>query len=395
MEKYGQWILIVFALLNTSRAEDILHLKARLEYADPVISIHFRSSHEPSGAWLVQQALAVHVLDSQGRLEATIPATPEDVVIVSPSQRYFAVVTLLPDQTASVSNRLISVRVFHHTGESLYHTVAPFNEVFNRPQILLTDDGSLVFTDHYQTTIREIYDGTTLNEIELSRFFPNWISEQGTWLNAISPDQGYYVVSSIMDSMTQQHLVQVAILSNRLNLLSHYQIPGQVLRLFPVTGQGHAYLGLTDGEQTQLALLGRDSVIAYSCIIPEKILPAGEPGRVLFISPRGLHVLNWHDGMLETGFVPQEIDQVISAAFIPGLEGYFILYGRQRLRADRLHYDNLRLQLVNKVGDLWHAQTLNGEMRFRPHISVIDEETAVLKTDHQIDIFRIPIQLNK
>ncbi|MCF7902135.1 MAG: hypothetical protein K9M19_01785 [Candidatus Marinimicrobia bacterium] len=343
----------------------------------------------------MQQEQAVQVLNSQGRQEATIAATAEDVVIVSPSRRYFAIVALLPDQTASAAGRLLSVRVFHHTGTSLYHSASPFNSVFNRPQILLTDDGSLVFTDQYETTIREIYDGTTLNEIELSRFFPNWETENDTWLNAVTPDRGYYVVSSIMDSMTQQPVVQVAILSNRLNLLSHYQIPGQVLRLFPVTGQGKAYLGFNKNELTQLALLGRDSVITLSATVPQEILPAGDPGRALFISLKGLQILNWNDGMLETGYIPQEMDKVISAAFLPGVEGYLILYGRQRLRDDEMYYDNLRLNLVNKVGDLWYAQQLDGQMRYAPGITIIDEQTVALKTDYQIKIYHVPIQLNK
>ncbi|MCF7797640.1 MAG: hypothetical protein K9N11_03675 [Lentisphaeria bacterium] len=392
----NQWILPLLILLGTANAEDVIQLSASLEFPEPVITVHFKPGHGPYGLWIVQQSDAIHIFNREGRREATITASPKDVVIVSPSCRYFALITILPDKTASAAGQILSARVFHHTGSSLYHHTVPFNSVFSRPHLVLTDNGSLVHADLNGSAIREVYDETVLNKIDLSRLFPDWRAGSGLWLSAVTPDLGYYVVSSIVDSVTGAAAARVAAVSPRLKLLSRYQLSGRPQRLFPLTGQGNAWLAFEVEEGiTQLALLGRDSVIVKRNAVPQAIYSTGDPGRALFMSRRGFQIMNWQDGMIETGYIPQGMDRVITAAFLPGVEGYLVLYGRQRLQGENIRYGELRMDLVNKVGEVWLTRTFEGEMKYLPAITLIDDKTVSVKTDHQVDIYTLPIQLPK
>lgn len=395
MYRFLQIVMISLFAVNFAMAEEVMKLIAQYDYQEPVLSVKFKRSFTPSPMWLVQHPSHVDVFAPAGRMETSIPSNVADVIISSPDQRYFAIVNVSADGTASVASSVLVVRVFHFTGEGIYTHVQPLNRVLNRPQLMLNDRGSIILADNFGTTIREVNSGTTLQQIDLQSVMADWSAQQGSAMVQLSHDRGYLVATTIPDSLTKIPGIRIAALSNRLNLLKHYQIFGTLVELFEVTGHGHAFLGFQAETEGRTALIGRDSVLASFSGLPQKVKRTFDDNRALLVFPDNLKIINLNDGMLESGFTSQNMDKTIDAEFLPGIEAYALIFGRQHLMQNELRYDNLNLVLNDKTGKIIFSEIYPGDMTLKPAFHRVSLDQIALKLDKQVLLYAIPNALEK
>lgn len=377
------------------QAEDPIKLVGQYDYSDLILSVQFRENSTPSPVWLVQYSNRIDVLNGDGRIETSIMSQPNDVVISSPDQRYFAKVNIGDDQTSAISSSILAVQVFHFTGETIYTYVWPFNRVLSRPQVILNNRGSVVVADMYGTVVREIYAGTTLHEIDLGKSVPGWSAEKGSYFARLTGERGYMVASTIADSLTQIPIIQVAWLSNRLNLLTHYNFRGDILKIFENSGQGHVFLGYQTDIEKRTALLGRDSLISSASGVPGVIKGMADESRAFLIFQNELKIMNWYDGMLESGYTAQQLGKMVDAEFLPEIESYFVLFGQQLLMDEKLKYQQVNFAVYDKVGNALYTAEIPGVMSLKPVIHRISTGLIALKLDKQILLYAVPDALNK